>query len=236
MCNLSLVFRTQKPIGFVFGPNMTSHHPVHSMLVPAHVAAIILNARQCFSYYSRRIIIQDRYIEVYVSPPGTTICIFTIYPSIRRTSSKLLLIKAKSPPHQTTITNMQFTSVLVATAALAGLTVAVPQTASSVPECYVTTYDNGDTSCADANLFGETIGLTGSDLGACRQLAYGTSSIEYRVPAYAQATRGCTLSLWTDVSCNGPAIKSIELGPGDLQCVPPVGAGWASARVTCPSS
>lgn len=139
---------------------------------------------------------------------------------------------------------------------LATLTILAGLAAAQQPAFRFSPYGNGDTTCDADNLISPTASIPGTgDVSSCVQLASGTSSLQYSLLDGSQA--GCTVSLWTNNACNGPVISSyvfiyllpkkklnttfanmrhVSIVPavGETACVPPVGGGWESVRVTCP--
>lgn len=97
---------------------------------------------------------------------------------------------------------MQVTSTLVAIAAgFVGLA------AAQQPAFRFAPYGNGDTTCNPDNLISPTTSIPGSgDVESCVQFATGTSSVQYAL--LEGSPEGCTVNLWTNNVCNGPAIAS----------------------------
>lgn len=96
---------------------------------------------------------------------------------------------------------MQIPTIAALTATFVGLA------AAQQPAFRFSPYGNGDTTCNAGNLISPTTSIPGTgDVGNCVQLATGTSSIQYALLEGSQ--EGCTVSLWTNNVCSGPAITS----------------------------
>lgn len=110
-----------------------------------------------------------------------------------------ILLKQKPPPKQSTEYNMQYTTFIFA--GLASIA------AAQGPMFRFSEYGNGDTTCDSANLISPSISIPGTgDVSSCIQFPTGTSSIQYALLDGSQA--GCTVDLFTNNVCNGPAISS----------------------------